>query len=355
MTESENAQVQALEAHYEKMSESAGITRDQVAALAAEARIGGGFSKIVRLGADGSARWRGQTIEKESWDRTQDYAEQHQVLDLWSRVSEASRRYSTATGESEMAALDESLSANLTRMQRYEERAALARQESESWSEQAALVTSQGQAVDRDLAQPFFEWLSERTGADGRAIGAAGALRLATIRTPEDAETLREHAAAFIAERFPAPAGPDPSTIGGEAEYGAARNTLTDAYARETAAAHAGWSEGVRDRSYVAGAPIPGEVEAGALGERAETKADMTVREAGREARSSIAREDAREGRAGVAVETGKPFEEHATEKLPFVGEWLAGKLFGTAKNAAPDAQEFRLVEPEPDWRDQSP
>ena len=136
---------------------------------------------------------------------------------------------------------------------------------------------------------------------------------------------------------------------------GAARNELTDAYAGETAAAHAGWSEGVRDRAYVAGAPIPGEVEAGALGERAETKADMTVREAGREARRTVAQEDAREGRADLAVETGKPFEEHATENLPFVGEWLAGKLFGTAKNEAPDAQEYRLVEPEPDWRDQSP
>ena len=100
MTESESAQVQALEAHYEKLSESAGITRDQVAALAAEARVGGGWSKIVRIGADGSARWRGQTIEAQAWNRTQDYAEQHQVLDLWSRVSEASRRYSTATRES---------------------------------------------------------------------------------------------------------------------------------------------------------------------------------------------------------------------------------------------------------------
>ena len=43
------------------------------------------------------------------------------------------------------------------------------------------------------------------------------------------------------------------------------------------------------------------------------------------------------EGRAGVAVETNKPFERHATENLPVVGDWLAGKLFGTAKNAVPD------------------
>ena len=229
VTESESAQAQALESHYEKMSETAGITKDQMAALAAEARIGGGWSKIIKIGADGSARWRGQTIERESWNQTQDYAESHQVLDLWSRVSEASRRYSTATGESEAASLDESLGANLTRMQRFEERASLSRQESESWSEQAAEVRSEAQAIDRELGQPFFVWLSEREGADGRPIGAAGAVRLASPQTPEDAETRREHAAAFVVKNFPAPAGPDPATIGGEAEYGTARDTLTDA------------------------------------------------------------------------------------------------------------------------------
>ena len=360
VTESESAQVQALESHYEKLSETAGITKDQAAVLVGEAKVGGGFSKIIKIGADGSARWRGQTIEKESWDRLQDYAEQHQVLDQWSRVSEASRRYSTATGESEAASLDESLSANLTRMQRFEERASLARQESESWSEQSAQVRSEAQAIDRELGQPFFVWLSEREGADGRPIGADAAIRIATPQTPEEAETLREHAAAFVAERFPRPAGPDPATVGGEREYGAARDTLSDSYARETAAAYGGWAEGVRDRAYVADAPIPGEVEAGALGARAETKADMTVKEAGREVRADMTRDDARKGRAGVAVETEKPFEHHATENLPFVGEWLAGKLFGTAKNAAPDgadepAGEDQYVRPDPDWRDQSP
>ena len=117
----------------------------------------------------------------------------------------------------------------------------------------------------------------------------------------------------------------------------------------------------MRDRAYVADAPIPGEVEAAALGASAlETKADMTVSEAGREVRSDMTRDDARKGRAGVAVETEKPFERHATENLPFVGEWLAGKLFGTAKNAAPDgaderAGEDQYVRPDPDWRDQSP
>ncbi len=340
VTESESSQAQALESHVEKMSETAGITRNQMATLVGEAKVGGGWDFIVKIGADGSASWRGQTIEKEAWNRVKDYDESNQVTELWSRVSDASRRYSTATGESEVASLDESLSANLTRMRRFEERASLSRQESETWSEQAAQVRSDAQSIERELGQPFFAWLSEREGADGRPIGAAGAMRLASPQTAEDAESLREHAAAFIAERFPAPAGPDPATIGGEAEYGAARNTLSESYARETAAAHGGWSEGVRDRAYVAGAPIPGEVEAAARGERAGTRADMMVSEAGREARTGLTQQKAREGRVGVAVETERPFEEHATRDLPVVGDWLAGKLYGTAKNAVPDGND---------------
>ena len=358
VTESESNQVQALESHYEKMAETAGITRDQTAALTGEAKVGGSWDFIVKIGADGSASWRGQTIEREDWNRLKEYAESNQVTELWSGVSEASRRYSTQTGDSDSASLNESLSANLTRMRRFDERASLARQESESWSEQAAQVRSDAQAIERELGQPFFAWLSEREGADGRPIGAAGAMRIASPQTPEDAEALREHAAAFIAEKYPAPAGPDPATIGGETEYGDARNTLSDAYARETAAAHGGWSQGVRDRAYAAGAPIPGEVAAGALGERAETKADMMVKEAGREARMGITQEDARKGRAGASVQVDKPFERHATENVPVVGEWLAGKLYGTAKNAVPDGapdETERQARPEPDWRDQSP
>ena len=63
----------------------------------------------------------------------------------------------------------------------------------------------------------------------------------------------------------------------------------------------------------------------------------MMVSEAGREARSGLTEERIREGRAGVSVEVDKPFERRATEDLPLVGGWLAGKLFGTAKNDAPD------------------
>ena len=244
-------------------------------------------------------------------------------------------------------------------MRSFQERASLARQESESWSEQAAQVRTDAQAIGGELGQPFFAWLSEREGAGGRALGAAGAARIASPQTAEDAEALREHAAAFIAEKFPAPAGTDPATVGGAAEYEGAAGELRGAYIRETAAAYGGWSEGVRDRSYVAGAPIPGEVEAAARGERAETRADMMVNEAGREARAGLTEERTREGRAGVAVETEKPFERHATENLPLIGGWLAGQLFGTAKNAAPDgadeAENGGTVRFDPDWRDQSP
>ena len=341
VSESETASVQALETHLEKMSETAGISKNQMAILTGEARVGGGWDFIVKLGADGSETWRGQTIESEAWEGVKDYADQHQVGELWSRAAEASRRYSTATGDSELASLEESLGSNLTRMRRFEERAGLSFRESEDWSEQAARVRADAQAVERELGQPFFAWLAERPGLDGRPIGAAGAMRIASPQTPEDAEELRGHAANFIAEHFPEPARPDPAAVGGKAEYDAARDELGTAYARETAAAHAGWAEGVRDRAYVADAPVPGEVAAAALGMRAETKADMTVREAGREARTSIAQEDARAGRAGVAVEKDKPFERHATEHVPVIGDWLAGKLFGTAKNAAPDETDF--------------
>ena len=359
VTESGSASVQELESHMEKLAEVGGLSKTQAMVLTGEARVGGGWNFIAKLGADGSAMWRGETIESDAWNRMQEYDRQHGVTETWAKVAEASRRHSTQTGESEHASLDESLSANLTRMRSFQERASLARQESESWSEQAAQVRTDAQAIGRELGQPFFAWLSERTGADGRAIGAAGAARIASPQTSEDAEALREHAAAFIAEKFPAPAGPDPATVGGAAEYEGAAGELRGAYTRETAAAHGGWSEGVRDRGYVAGAPIPGEVEAAARGERAETRADMMVNEAGREARAGLTEERTREGRAGVAVETEKPFERHATENLPLIGGWLAGQLFGTAKNAAPDGADEAgnggTVRFDPDWKNQSP
>ncbi|MXW46406.1 MAG: hypothetical protein F4Z63_10460, partial [Gammaproteobacteria bacterium] len=292
VTESESAQVQALETHYERMAETAGIAKDRMAVLAAEARIGGGWNKVVKIGVEGSARWRGQTVESAAWNRLREYAERHQVLDLASRVSEASRRYATQTGDSRHAGIEESLAANLSDLRRFEERASLARQESESWAEQAARVRSEAQSIDRALGQPFFAWLSEREGAGGRPLGAAGAIRVASPQTPEDAETLRQYAAAFIAERFPEPAGPVPASVPGRADYEAARDALGEAHARQTEAAHAGWSDDVRDRGRKAGTPAPGAVEAGAERARAATEGQMAAGAAEREARRGGTGED---------------------------------------------------------------
>ncbi len=360
VTESESSQAQQLDSHVEKLAEIGGLTKNQAMNLTAEAKVGGGWDKIFKLGASGAAMWRGQTIESDAWNRMKEYDRQHGVTETWNSVAEASRRYSTQTGDSETAALDESLSANLTRMRTFQERASLARQESESWSEQAAQVRSDAQAIERELGQPFFAWLSEQPGTDGRAIGAAGAMRIASPQTAEDAEQLREHAAAFIAERFPAPAGPDPATVGGVAEYEGAASELRGAYGRETAAAYGGWSEGVRDRARDAGAPRPGEADVRAMAERVETKTEMTMKGTAREARQTVTGQETAEGRAGVAVERGKPFEQHATENLPFIGGWLAGKLFGTAGNAAPDAppgngETSARTQDQRGWGDSSP
>ena len=163
-----------------------------------------------------------------------------------------------------------------------------------------------------------------------------------------------------IAEKYPAPAGPDPASVGGAAEYEAAAGKLRGAYAAETAAAHAGWSAGVRGRAASAGAPRPGETGAAAAAERAETKTDMAMKGTAREARQTVTKGEAAEGRAGVEAETDKPFEQQATENLPVVGDWLAGKLFGTAKNAVPDgapggAEAPRRQQDEKGWGDSSP
>ena len=336
VSESESQRVQSLESHYEKLSEAGGISKEQAAALTSEAKAGGGFDFIVKFGADGSVSWRGHTLSREAWNRMTDYAEQHSLLDVWSRVAEASRRYSASSGESELRSLEESFGANLARMRRYGEQEAISHREAESWSRQAAEVRSEAQAIDRELGQPFFTWLTARTGAGGREIGVAGAMRLASPQTPEDAEELRAHAAAFIAERFPAPRGPDPASAPDLAAYGRAIEGLRESHEGRPAAAWSEWSGWARDHGR-------GGHERGSVGQRAElrraeTDTELDIREAEREARSGVAGERNEQGRARVTAETGRPFGEHAAESVPLVGEWLGGKLYGTAGNAAPNA-----------------
>ena len=340
VTESESTQVQALESHMERLSEAGGISKEEAAVLTGEAKVGGGFDFIVKFGADGSASWRGQTFGREAWNRMTDSAEQNQVLDLWSRVAETSRRYSASSGEGELKSLEESFGANLTRMRRYGEQEALSHREAESWSEQAAEVRSQSRAIDRELGQPFFAWLTARPGADGREIGVAGAMRLASPQTPEDAEELRAHAAAFIAERFPTPEGPDPASVPGLADYERRRDGLKEYHAGETESAWGGWSDAVRDRGRGAGTPGPGKVETRARHGRAQTETELRARETGRKERTEDVKAGMAQGRGDVRDELAKPFQEHAAKEAPFIGEWLAGKLYGTARNAAPDPGE---------------
>ena len=346
MTESESDQVQALNSHYDRMSETSGLSKDQMAALAAEARIGGGFGKVVRVGADGSARWRGQTIESAAWNRLQEYAESEQVLELWSSVLEASRRYSAQTGESEHAGLEESLSANLTDLRRFEERAALALQESQNWSEQAARVRSEAQAIDRELGQPFFVWLTEQQDATGRMLGTAGAIQLASPQTPEASETLRQYAAAFVEERFAQPAGPDPLETPGRTEYSAARQEIADWYHGDIGDRQAGAADEIRDRAQAVGTPGPAEVETAVREAQANTENVMEAGRARREGREAAVEGEVQAGREEVEDEREKPFVQRAAESA--FGKGFVNRIFGTAENQAPDGVDPE-EEPTPD------
>ena len=170
---SESAEVRELASHVEKLAELGNLSKDQTMTLTGEASLGGGLPGFLRLGARGSATWQGQTVEHDAWNRMQEYDRQHGVTDLWSRVQEASRRYSTSTGDSELASLEESLGANLTRMQRFEDRAALSYAESEQWSEQADRGAF-GCPVDRARARAAVLRLARRTRGHGRKADRGG-------------------------------------------------------------------------------------------------------------------------------------------------------------------------------------
>ncbi len=341
ITESESQQVQALRNHYDRMAETTGLSRDQMAALAAEAKIGGGFGKVARVGADGSARWRGQTIESGAWNRLQEYAESEQVLELWSGVLEASRRYAAQSGESAHAGLDESLSANLTDMRRFEERASLALQESQNWSEQAARVRGEAQAIDRELGQPFFVWLSGREDATGRMLGTAGAIKLASPQTPEEAETLRQYAAAFVEQRFAQPQGPDPESVPGRDDYLDARDAVAPRQLRETAGSYAGQAAGIQNRAVAEGVPTPESVEEAVRAARSETQATMDAGRAERGARAADVEGEVATGRAEVKEEQEKPLVQGAAESV--LGRGFFQRIFGTADNLAPDSADTGL------------
>ena len=59
VTESESQQAQDLSSHVDRLSEITGITKDKAATFTAEASFGGGWEKVVKIGASGRASWRG--------------------------------------------------------------------------------------------------------------------------------------------------------------------------------------------------------------------------------------------------------------------------------------------------------
>ena len=54
-TESESSQAQQVDFHVEKLSEIAGISKNQVATLTGQASVGGGWDFVVKAKADGSS------------------------------------------------------------------------------------------------------------------------------------------------------------------------------------------------------------------------------------------------------------------------------------------------------------
>ena len=111
----------------------------------------------------------------------------------------------------------------------------------------------------------------------------------------------------------------DPASVPGLADYERRRDGLY--HAGETEAAWGGWSDAVRDRGRGAGTPGPGKVETRARHGRAQTETELRGREAGREERAGMTDERIEQGRAKVAAEADKPFVEHATEAVPFIGK----------------------------------
>ena len=79
-------------------------------------------------------------------------------------------------------------------------------------------------------------------------------------------------------------------------------------------------------------------VEAGAEHARGAAQRQMAAGAAEREVRQGDTGDDVRAGQVDVDAQIDKPLARHGMESVPGVGGWLAGKLFGTAENAAPDA-----------------
>ena len=173
-------------------------------------------------------------------------------------------------------------------------------------------------------------------GGDGRPIGVGGAMRLATPQTPEEAETLREYAAEFVSERLPAPVGAGVASLPSRATYEDAREDLQDTQTAGAEQAYGNWAEGTRERA--AQAAVPGDVDRSAAVSRGDTEAAMGGRTGERVERTRSTEAAVEDGREAVESERSQPMGQQVLEEVPLIGGWLAGRLYGTARNDAPDA-----------------
>ena len=219
VTESESAQVQALEVqHYEKLAEIARRSRrsndERGAVLTGEAKFGcDGLDKIVRARSrpgprPGAARPSSRTPGTEMRGVRPPARGDGAVVQ---RLGGVAALLGCDRRERGGRAGERALNANLTRMRSFQE-AGLAgggrnRRAGRSRRRRCARTRGRSTATSPSPSSPGCRNGRARTAGP---IGAAGAGALISVRTAEDAETLREHAAAFVAEKFPAPAGPDP-------------------------------------------------------------------------------------------------------------------------------------------------
>ena len=339
VTESESQRVQSLESHYKRLSEAGGITREQAAALTSEAKAGGGFDFIVKFGADGSVSWRGHTIEPGGLEPD----------DRLCRAAERARRL-VAGGRGLEALL------HGFRGERAQEPGGEFRSQLDA---DAPLRRAGGHKPPRSRE---LEPAGGR-GAEPRSNHrpGAGPALLQLAHAPAQAPTGGRSAwRAPCAWRSPRPrrtprscgATPPPSSRRGFPLPGARTRPRRRIW-RTTSGPVRGFGSRAGagpPRPGRNGRAGPGRRGAEAAGTRGEASDERRESGAPRPTPSSIsgrrnarrgvvvAGERSERGRARVAAETGRPFGEHAAESVPLVGEWLGGRLYGTAPNAAPDA-----------------
>ena len=126
------------------------------------------------------------------------------------------------------------------------------------------------------------------------------------------------------------------ASVPGRATFDDAREDIRNLQLPATGTAYGGWSEGAKDRAEEAF--VPEDVDEPAAVARGETEAAMAVRAGERRERTAAAEAGVDAGREAVESERTQPMAQQVLEEVPVVGGWLAGRIYGTVRNDAPDA-----------------